>query len=69
MGKQWKDDFSSKVKKSSLWELREFGGKLVAKGDLNFITQRMVAIPKGVYGVTHFMVPAGGYFKNMVSSA
>lgn len=62
------EKFSSKIKKRGMWELREYAaGKLVAKGDLKFITERMLSIPGGQYGATHFMIPSGGYFKNMVS--
>ena len=58
--------FSAKVKNLNYWELRELsGGKLVAKGDLGFVTERMLAVPNGVYGVTHFMIPSGGYYKHI----
>lgn len=46
----------------ALWELRSFKDKsLVAKGDLDFVTAKMLSIPGGIFGSTHFFIPAGGY--------
>lgn len=70
---EWGDDesveepdkqFSSK---RSLWELREFAsGSLIAKGDLGYITNKMLAIHNGQYGVTHFLIPTNAYFKHLL---
>jgi hypothetical protein len=58
------NQFSSK---RSLWELREFaGGSLIAKGDLGYITNQLLAIPDGQYGVSHFLIPTNAYFKHML---
>ena len=53
--------------KRSLWELREYAsGSLIAKGDLGYITNQMLATPNGQYGVTHFLIPTNAYFKHML---
>jgi hypothetical protein len=53
--------------KRSLWELREYAsGSLIAKGDLGYITNQMLAIPNGQYGVTHFLIPTNAYFKHLL---
>lgn len=57
-----KPPYCDKIRSRATWELRSFKDKsLVAKGDLAFVTKRMLEIEGGIYGSTHFMIPADGY--------
>lgn len=53
--------------KREWWEVRTITeGRLIAKGDLQFVTDKLQGIPNAVIGKTHFIIPASGYFQHLI---